>query len=160
LDLNPEKLHSLNNSDLNNPRRLIRAIEIAKGNPEPHLRRNLPEINFIWIGLNQEKELQKKQIRDRVVSRLESGAIQEVSDLVKKYSDKTLQVFSSLGVQQIIEFLNHKITREELIQNWTAAENDYARRQMVWFKKQTGIVWYDKGTVDNTLVEGLADKLK
>ncbi len=168
LKINPEKFQSLNNSDLNNPRRLIRAIEIATTSLRGAKRRgNLtPSItdpttpNFLWIGIEQDKEILKEKIRQRVIDRIGSGAIEEVRDLLRKFPDQTLPIYTSLGVKNIIEYLDKKITREELIDSWSGSELDYARRQMVWFKKQPGIIWYDKGKINKALASRLATKLK
>lgn len=160
--LNLEKFASLNNSDVNNPRRLIRAIEIASSLPVGAHRDapDKPLPHFLWLGLRQDKEAQKAGIRQRVIERLDAGAPAEVKKLFKKYSVQSLPLFSSLGVTQIIEYLDKKISREELIDRWTAAEIDYARRQMVWFQKQPGIIWYDKSKVNKMLAEKLAKVFK
>ena len=163
-EVNSEKYKSLNNSDVNNPRRLIRAIEISSANPS--LRGGIPTwqshstSTFLWIGLRQDKEVQKANIRQRVISRLNAGAIQEVEQLLKKYSEPKLPLFTSLGVREIIGYLHQKISRDELVELWTAAENDYARRQMVWFKKQPGIIWYDRSKINKSQTITLAELLK
>jgi tRNA dimethylallyltransferase len=153
---NPQKFASLNHSDVMNPRRLIRAIEISKShfqsNPEsiqiiPH-----SNITFHWIGLTVDKKTLKTKIRNRVVERIKSGAIEEVALLLKKYPNRKLSVFSSLGVKQIRDFLEGKIQKDKLIEVWTNAEVDYARRQTVWFKKQKGIVWYDNSIARDILI--------
>ncbi|EKD53566.1 MAG: tRNA delta(2)-isopentenylpyrophosphate transferase [uncultured bacterium] len=157
--LNPRRFATLNNSDLNNPRRLIRAIEVSSSaRPSHPVGESLPvsETTFVWIGLRQDKEVQKAAIRRRVLDRLDSGAIQEVESLLKRFPDQKLPVFTSLGVQEIIKFLHQEISRETLVDLWTASEMDYARRQMVWFRKQPGIVWYDKDKVDQVLIGSLA----
>jgi tRNA dimethylallyltransferase len=157
--LNPQKLASLNNSDLNNPRRLIRAIEISSSAPLSHPvggSHPVSEPNFVWIGLKQDKEVQKATIRQRVLDRLDSGALEEVKDLIIKYPDHSPAIFTSLGVKQIVQYLEKKLSLEKLIDLWTLSEADYARRQMVWFKKQPGIVWYDKDRVDQVLINSLA----
>ncbi len=156
-ELNPVKFDSLNNSDVNNPRRLIRAIEIASSSQSPSANfTEIPTHSFAWIGLSQDKALQKEYIQKRVLDRLEEGAIQEVQSLLKNYQNRKLPIFSSLGVKQILEFLDQKITKEELVNLWTLAENAYARRQMVWFKKQPDIIWYDRSKINQLLVEKLA----
>jgi tRNA dimethylallyltransferase len=154
---NPQKLSSLNHSDFMNPRRLIRAIEISSAKSGSIKNDTssafLPE--FRWVGLLPDKESIKKHILARVLSRLEQGAITEVKNLLKKYPDRDLTIYSSLGVSQIIAFLEGKLSPEELVRVWTNAEVDYARRQIVWFKKQPGIVWYDKSTDKSSLISEL-----
>lgn len=159
-EINAVKFNSLNNSDVNNPRRLIRALEISSSNQSLSAKFTQDSVpSFHWIGLSQDKDLQKENIKKRVLDRLKNGAIQEVQSLLKNYQNRKLPIFSSLGVKQILEFLDQRITMEELINLWTLAENAYARRQMVWFKKQPGIIWYDRSKANQLLVEKLAKVL-
>ncbi len=168
-ELNPSKYSSLNNSDLNNPRRLIRAIEISysfkQTNVIPGLTRNPEQFhdqnqNFLWLGLKVDKQIQENKIHQRVLDRLENGAIDEVKKLIPHYPDTSLPIHSSLGVKQIKEYLAGNISKEQLTDLWTKVEVDYARRQMVWFNKQSGIVWYDKDSINQELVASLAEQLK
>lgn len=141
---NPSKFSSINHSDLMNPRRLIRYIEISQSNITPSKTIENSNITYHWIGILSEKIILKKHIRSRVVERIKSGAIDEVKKLLCNYPDKSLPIYSSLGVSQIIDYLDKNISKKTLIEIWTNAEVDYARRQIVWFKKQPNILWYDK----------------
>jgi len=140
-----KKFSTLNRSDSMNPRRLIRYIEIAQRPPHKGSQK-LPTdtIKFIWFGLMPDKTTLKNNIHQRVLERLKKGVIAEVAHLLKKYPNRNLPIFSSLGVSPIIAFLDRKISESQLIDLWTKAEVDYARRQVVWFKKQPEIIWYDK----------------
>ncbi len=140
---NPERFNSLNNSDINNPRRLIRHIEITRSK---HVSDNCnlrSDIFYEWTGLRKSPETLLQSIRDRVIYRLKNGAVDEVRELQKKYPDTSLPIYSTLGVKEIIKFINGEITEEELINIWVTSDNNYAKRQTVWFKKQPNIVWYD-----------------
>ena len=86
--------------------------------------------------------------------------MEEVKNLIAKYPDLHLPIYTSLGVKQILQFLHQEIPRETLVDLWAASEVEYARRQTVWFKKQPGIVWYDKSTVDDHLIAKLAEIYK
>ncbi len=141
---NPKKFSSMNHSDIMNPRRLIRYIEISMSKVSPRQLISDNKIEFHWIGLMPDKNILKDQIQNRVNERIKNGAIDEVKALQKKYPDKALPIYSSLGVPQIIDYLEKKITKNKLVEIWTNAEVDYARRQIVWFKKQPNILWYDK----------------
>ncbi|HOX96234.1 MAG TPA: tRNA (adenosine(37)-N6)-dimethylallyltransferase MiaA [Candidatus Woesebacteria bacterium] len=154
--LNLKKYSSLNHSDVMNPRRLIRHIEISLTKNISNSKDEMsPNTIFHWIGLSQTKEELQKNIHARVLGRLQQGAIVEVSNLLYRYPDHSLPIFSSLGVSQIKSYLEKKISLEELISIWTNAELDYARRQIVWFKKQSDIVWYDKNSDKIVLVADL-----
>ncbi len=164
--LNIEKFNLLNNSDVNNPRRLVRAIEVASYyqdvpaipaslsagralDPESSLRHsraggNPSNNTFVWLGLKKSKESLAEDIKKRVINRIDLGAIEEVKKLQSKYPNQKLPIYSTLGIKQILDFLSGKISEQELVDLWTQAELSYAKRQMVWFKKQPQIVWYDK----------------
>lgn len=160
LNVSPQRYHSLNESDIKNPRRLIRAIEITLGVPNFSYP-TLPEgLKFFWVGLKTDMESQRDFIRQRVIERIRGGAIDEVRKLLDKFTDRAHPVHSSLGVADIIVLLDGKISEEELIERWVKAEVDYARRQMVWFKKQPGIIWYDKSKINLKLVDELVSILK
>lgn len=153
---NPKKFSSLNRSDSMNPRRLVRALEISACPISLkckiyNVKYTLP--TFHWIGLMPDKNTLKENIRARVLKRLDMGATEEVINLLKKYPDKNLPIYTSLGVPQIIDFIEEKITKEQLVDQWTNAETDYARRQVVWFKKQSNIVWYDKDIDKDSLLK-------
>jgi len=143
---NPSKFNSLNNSDVNNPRRLIRHLEISHYNQShsviPDSIRN-PDNIFSWIGLRKTSDQLAKDIHTRVLTRLDQGAIEEVKKLLEKYPNQKLPIYTALGVKQIVEFVDGKIDKDSLIKNWTQVEISYAKRQNVWFKKQLGIIWYD-----------------
>lgn len=144
-ELDPKKFNNLNNSDLNNPRRLIRALEVATSNKKKPPSKQSNNLEFNWIGIKSNLENLETKIRDRVVNRLANGAISEVEALLREYQDLSLPIYSTLGVREIIDFLNNKYDLKTLIQNWTTSELQYAKRQMTWFRKQPQIVWYDKG---------------
>ena len=145
---NPQKFSSLNKSDFMNPRRLIRALEISvsktKSSTTPTTPITLKDISFYWIGLMPDKKTLKTKIHYRVLERIKNGAINELKNLLSKYPDRNLPIYTSLGVSQILDYLDEKTTIEQLEEQWTNVEMDYARRQVVWFKKQVDIVWYDK----------------
>lgn len=143
---NLNKFNSLNNSDLNNPRRLIRAIEVAtylKENKPPQTS-FLTNLEFKWIGIKANLNNLEKNIKKRVINRIENGALEEVETLLSLYSDRSLPIYTTLGVSEIIKFLDKEINIQQLISAWTTKELQYAKRQITWFNKQPNIVWYDK----------------
>ncbi len=144
-EVNPQKFLSLNDSDIKNPRRLTRAIEI--GLSPPILNRSNPElvegeVKYKWLGLRLPLEVLKQKINARVIVRVNSGAVSEVEKLLKEYPDRNLPIYTSLGVKPIIEYLDGKISKDKLVETWTTDEVNYAKRQITWFKKQPQIIWY------------------
>jgi len=128
--------------DKNNPRRLIRAIEIVKKTkkPVPEIKKN-PKYDILMIGIKKEKEELKKLIGKRLKKRLKQGMIKEVENLKKSgISWKKLESFG-LEYKWIAKYLQKQISKSEMIEKLKKYIEDYARRQMVWFKKDKRIVW-------------------
>lgn len=132
-NLSPEKYQSLNNSDKNNPRRLVRRIELARAKKEKSTRPLGAQYKIIAL---KPPGSYKQTIRQRVKKRLESGhALEETQTLLQEYG-KANEALTGIGYAPIIEYLEGKITMPELVRNWALQECQYAKRQMTWFKKQ------------------------
>lgn len=137
--LNPHKYFQLNHSDKLNPRRLIRAIEISLASPTQTFSNPFLSASYLYFVLTPPPNY-RQLIRQRVIQRLEAGAIVETQRLLDQYSSST-PVFQSLGYPLIIQYLEGKLNRHQLIEAWTQAEFAYAKRQLVWFKKQPSTIW-------------------
>jgi len=128
--------------DKNNPRRLIRAIEIVKKTkkPVPEIKKEL-KYDVLMIGIKKEKEELKKLIEKRLKKRLKQGMIKEVENL--KNSGISWKKLESFGLEYkwIARYLQKKISKSEMIEKLKKDIEDYARRQMVWFKKDKRIIW-------------------
>lgn len=138
--LDPTKYASMNHSDQNNPRRLIRAIEIAHTPNLPSTIRHPPSTQIIGLRYYHNSNY-SSNIRMRVLARLKAGAVEETKSLIEKY-DKNLQSMSAIGYKSIIDFIEGKINQDELVEHWVSDELAYAKRQLTWFRKQP-IIWYD-----------------
>lgn len=140
------KFDQLNHSDQLNPRRLIRAIEVASAD-QPATQSHIPSYSRPLIGLYyQDLGLQEKMIRERVVSRLDLGAIKETKYLISKYGAGS-QSMSALGYSQIQEYIKGNLTYPALIDQWTKAELSYVKRQLTYFRK-LNVTWYDRGRMN------------
>lgn len=147
-NLSEKLFNQLNQSDKNNPHRLIRKIEIAS-----HLKlANLSDLanlnNFDqnqWqiIGLKfADKQSLSEAIKKRVKERLKNGAIEEVENLLKKGYTENDPGLKTIGYQQIIAYLKKRLTKEETINQWITKEIQYAKRQYTFMKKDKNIKWY------------------
>ena len=137
--LNPRKYSQLNHSDKLNPRRLIRAIEISLASPTQPFSNPFLSASYLYFVLTPPPNY-RQLIRQRVIQRLKAGAIAETQRLLHQYSPQA-PVFQSLGYPLIIQHLEGKLKRSQLIEAWTQAEFAYAKRQLVWFKKQPSVIW-------------------
>jgi len=140
----------MNDSDRKNPRRLVRAIEIAKyllAHPEMKKKATPTvvgrNISTLRIGLKAPKHLLYKRIDESVNRRIEQGAEKEIRSLMSRGYGFDLPAFSALGYRQWKSFFAGVATKRQAINRWLLDEHAYARRQLTWFKKQPGIQWYD-----------------
>ncbi len=143
-EINPQKFVSMNQSDASNPRRLVRAIEVASLPSRTTQKKSVDKpLSTTWIGIKTSLSDLKTKVEKRVRDRLYRGAVTEVESLLRNYSDQNLPVYTTLGVKPIIRFLSKEIDLDTLIETWVTDEVNYAKRQLTWFKKQRQIVWYD-----------------
>ncbi len=126
----PQKARSMNDSDRKNPRRLIRAIEIASAKVKvPYTKLDFDSVLF--IGLGCPREILKRRIERRVEERIKNGFEKEVEFLKKNdFWDGVAHV--TLGYRQWPD-----------IEKWKKEEFKYAKRQMTWFKKDKRVNWFD-----------------
>lgn len=140
IELDPEAAYIV---DYKNPRRVVRALEVAIKTGKPfsaQRRKGEPLFDALVIGLNPPKEELRRKINTRVEKMLRAGLVDEVKELVKKYG-ADCRAFDAIGYREIIGYLNRKTTiaeAAELIKKNTAA---YAKRQMTWFKKYGAVKW-------------------
>lgn len=138
--LDPKRAKTI---DKNNPRRLIRAIEITKKTkkPVPRIKFQPPPYIFLLLGIKKDKEELKKLIQKRLLKRMGQGMTAEVRELRKKgVSWRKLNDFG-LEYRYLANFLQGKINKKEMLEKLQKAIEDYSRRQMVWFKKDKRIIW-------------------
>jgi tRNA dimethylallyltransferase len=144
---NHERFNSLNHSDINNKRRLIRWVEKEKAvtNPKTVAEKVMPitDINNVeLIGLRYNKaSVLREQIEARVEDRLKHGAVEEVQILLDMGYTKTDFGLLTIGYQQVIEYLQNEFNYEEMKTRWIRAEIQYAKRQITLMKKDNNINW-------------------
>ena len=154
--LDPEKWERMNESDRKNPRRLIRAIEIAmevQRSKRKVQNRNLKlkTQDVLMIGLMAPYKILYKRIDRRVEERIKRGIVEEIKDLLRQgYSWENSVLGETIGYKEwrgCFGGSRFKVQdsreKEEVIQRWKYNEHGYARRQMSWFKKEKRIHWLD-----------------
>jgi len=132
--LDPETAYIV---DPKNPRRIIRALEIAlvSGKKFSEQRKiGKPLYKTLQIGLNCSPKALKKRIAQRIKNMIKDGLIKEVKNLVKKYG-YNCKAFDSIDYREIIDYLKKKSTLEQAITQMQNNTWHYAKRQMTWFKK-------------------------
>ncbi len=140
----PARLSRMNNSDRNNRRRLVRAIEIQNSDFRiQNQNEKIKNERILMIGLTCQKNILKERIDFRIKGRVKLGIINEIKDLLNNGYSWNLPALSSLGYRQWLNFFQGKESREKAIEKWKTAEYKYAKRQMTWFRKDSRLNWFD-----------------
>jgi tRNA dimethylallyltransferase len=88
-----------------------------------------------------DRKLLHERIDRRFETMLESGAVDEVRALLALGPAPDLPVMKAIGVAQIAEMLESRMSREEIIERGSALTRQYAKRQMTWFRNQMDESW-------------------
>jgi tRNA dimethylallyltransferase len=137
-------LNSMNQSDRNNPRRLIRAIEIASHQPRLNSQPGITsKAQTRTIGLTSNKSDLDAIIEKRVLKRGIKKFDHEVKKLIRFYPVWTKPAFTATGYKEWRTYLEGGSNRDTAISNWQNREKQYARRQLTWFNKIPDIEWHD-----------------
>lgn len=131
--------------DKKNPRRLIRAIEIASaGFGSAAARRNAPRYDCLQLGLTWPREILIERIETRLQERLAAGMIEEVVALrARGVSDQRLDKLG-LEYRYIARFLRGELRSiDELRTQLGIAIRQFAKEQLTWFKRDGRILWLD-----------------
>lgn len=143
---NPGVLTSLNNSELNNKRRLIRLLEKISGNWNSKSFEGLSmKYDVLKVGLTAPKNILDKRISERVKKRMAGGMLEEAEKLVAgKVLDFKRMEELGLEYRYQARYLEGEIkTPEELEEILSIKIRQFAKRQMTWFKKEKNVEWFD-----------------
>lgn len=147
-------LITYNNIDLNNSRRIIRALEVTISNGKPYSSfLNKKKVNrdfkVIEIGINAERELVYQRINNRVDDMVNQGLINEVKKLIKY---KHLNSLNTIGYKEIFRYLNGDISLEFAVNEIKKNSRRFAKRQITWFKSNNNIIWFNQNyKIDNII---------
>ena len=130
---------SYKNIHFNNVKRVIRALEVYHLTNKPFIdfkSDDVPIFNFDYYVLNFDKERLYKNIDNRVDVMIDNDLIDEVLDLKKKGYTKELQSMQGIGYKEVFEYLDGKVSKEQMIDIIKRNSRNYAKRQLTWFRKE------------------------
>ncbi|MEK9179676.1 MAG: tRNA dimethylallyltransferase, partial [Patescibacteria group bacterium] len=145
--LQPHIVETMNNSDQNNKRRLIRRIEILSNQTKQELttaKGIAQDYDVTLIGLRyNKKENLERAIRTRVEKRMEEGALSEIETLLRMGYSSTDPGLQTIGYAQLLHHIESDIDLYASIEIWVVKERQYAKRQMTFMTKNSSILWYN-----------------
>jgi len=144
--LNPKIYSSI---DLNNPRRIIRALEkasILENGNDKYVSKNtlnyLTAEEYVYIGLYVPRNILYSRADKWVESIWEQGLVEETEKLIDMGYGNT-PVLKGIIYRTAVEYLRDRKNRESKIEKTKFDIHSYIRRQQTWFKKNTDIRWFD-----------------
>ena len=138
-------IESYNTIEIDNPHRLVRALEICIGTGKTYSSfKNKPKIkrNFtpIKIGLSSDREIMYDRINRRVDIMIEKGLLDEARKL---HEHKNLNALQTVGYRELFEHFDGNCSLDFAISEIKKNTRRFAKRQVTWNKKDEEIIWFD-----------------
>lgn len=148
--------------DLENPHRLIRALEVCRATDKPYssfLNQQKPERPFksLYIGIDAPREVVYDRINTRVDFMMEAGLFEEAKKL---YSHKKLNALQTVGYKELFEYIDGKCSLEFAISEIKKNTRRFAKRQLTWLRKNESILWVPYDGKPEKVLQMVTDRLK
>lgn len=145
-ELDPQSAATI---DRNNPRRVIRALEVCLVSGKPFSQQRSvaePRYRSLLVGIEWPREVLYQRIDVRVDERMQQGMVQEVQKLLDAgVSHERLEALG-LEYRSISRWLRGEFNSEaKMVERLKYAIHDFTRRQLTWFRKDKRIVWVSGG---------------
>jgi len=136
---------SYNTIALDNPHRVIRALEICIGSEKPYssfLNKGKEKRNFktITVGLTADREMIYNRINQRVNIMMQKGLLEEVKGLLVS---KDLNALNTVGYKELFNYLSGEWDLEFATSEIKKNTRRFAKRQLTWFKRNENTLWFD-----------------
>lgn len=153
-----------NTTDVDTPKRAIRAIEIQQYCRENKIdEREFPSLRSLTIGVNIDRDLRRQKITQRLHDRMQQGMLQEVEGLLQHVPAEDLMYYG-LEYKYLTLCCLGQLTREEMLRQLEIAIHQFAKRQMTWFRgmerRGTPIIWQDASESLESRAERIMKLLK
>ncbi|GGI58395.1 tRNA (adenosine(37)-N6)-dimethylallyltransferase MiaA [Winogradskyella haliclonae] len=147
---------------IDNPQRLIRALEICLGTGKPYSsflsnsKRKRP-FETISIGIKADRETIYNRINQRVDIMLENGLLNEAKALQKH---KDLNALNTVGYKELFKYFEGEWTLDFAVSEIKKNTRRFAKRQLTWYRKDESIAWFDYQTHVNKVIEHIENSIK
>ena len=136
---------SYNTIAIDNPQRLVRALEICIGTRKPYSsfltnRNKNRDFKTLSIGLDADRTIIYDRINQRVDIMVKNGLIEEVERLLPY---KHLNALNTVGYKELFQYFDGKHTLEFAISEIKKNTRRFAKRQLTWFRKNQDTKWFD-----------------
>ena len=141
--IDPQAMKKISRND---QKRILRVLEIynatgkTKTEQEIESRKNEVKYDYREFAINMDREKLYDRINKRVDIMIQKGLIEEVENLLKKYNEFPTAM-QGLGYKEVVEYIQGKVLKEDMIENIKRESRRYAKRQITWFKKNKQTIW-------------------
>lgn len=153
--------NTFNTIALENPHRVIRALEVCIGSGEPYSsflkkEKATRTFNTISIGLTAERQIIYDRINNRVDKMMKEGLLGEVQQLVDY---QHLNALNTVGYKELFNYLNGEWDLEFAISEIKKNSRRFAKRQLTWYQKNKEIVWFEHTSNLKDIIQTIKNKL-
>ena len=153
---------SFQNITIDNPHRVIRALEISIGTGKPYssfLNQNKSNRNFntISIGLDADRQTIYNRINLRVDKMVKEGLLEEVKALLPL---RHLNALNTVGYKELFHYLNGECTLEFAVSEIKKNSRRFAKRQLTWFRKNKNILWFDFESDIKNIIKAIENQIE
>lgn len=148
----------------NDKKRILRVLEIYKqtGKTKTQLdKQSRKDVQYAYkvFAINMDREILYNRINKRVDIMIQKGLIDEVKQIYNKYK-MFPTAMQALGYKEVVEYLEDKITKEEMIEKIKQESRRYAKRQLTWFRKNKQTIWLDGQENIETNINRILEEMK
>ena len=163
MEIDPEAMEKISSND---SKRIMRVLEIyhstGKTKTQQEAESRTKEIPFDYkvFAINMEREKLYDRINRRVDIMLEKGLVEEVKNLLANYKEFPTAM-QGLGYKEVRDYLENKLSYEDMVEKIKQESRRYAKRQLTWFRKNKETIWIeglnDTNENINIILEALKD---
>jgi tRNA dimethylallyltransferase len=136
-----KKLDPKTTVDLNNKRRVVRAIEVLRSGGKLENKFVPPNFDFLQIGIQRPPDELNQRIHQKIQQMHKQGVVKEAKELLAKGYDFNKPAFSALGYQHIRDYLKGRLSLAKALELMESDTKKFAKRQITWFKRDKRIHW-------------------
>lgn len=146
---------------IDNPHRIMRALEICIGTQKPYSsfknkQKQTRNFNTILIGMTAERAEIYARINHRVDIMMQKGLLEEAKQL---YPYKHLNALQTVGYRELFDYFDGKITLDFAIDEIKKNTRRFAKRQLTWFRKDENILWFDYKTDKKLIINAISKRM-
>ncbi|MEO0506904.1 MAG: tRNA (adenosine(37)-N6)-dimethylallyltransferase MiaA [Bacteroidota bacterium] len=147
--------------DLNNPHRVIRALEICRGTKQPYssflgIQKAERRFNTLYVGLTAPREVIYQRIEQRVDLMMQVGLLEEAKSL---YPLRQLNALQTVGYRELFSHFEGTYNLEEAIAEIKKNTRRFAKRQLTWLRKNEDILWVEYDEDSDIIISKVKSRL-